>query len=204
MGNLYTPKYITVEDVVLELQGKVSFSDEDPQYISTPLVLDKIAKGESLVELEMSRVYMIPFQGFDGTPFADIPDTFYSSKQYISTMALLQSCIFIMDSYFGRTEGTRGEAARKNYLSRISELKKGIMDKEDVTYYWKNPPLPGLMLNYDASWANAALPAPANAVIGATDFNKQMIQNKLTNPNSNWWVPNVPWTRYGAWPWMRK
>jgi len=186
---LYTPKYIDLDSVKLELSGKITFSNEDSAYMSDDLILDKIARAESLVELELSRIFDIPFKGLDDEAFGLISSTFYSSKMYISTIALFETCIFLLDSYYSSSDGNAGDESRINYLERIKEMKDGIIDRDvDVSYYWKNPPLPGLKLNALASHASAALLPPMNAVIGARDYNKQLVQKKLINPNANWFL----------------
>ncbi len=178
----------------MELEGKVTFSNEDSAYFSDDLILDKIARAESLVELELSRIYDIPFKGVDGESFDDISSDFYSSKMFISTIALFETCIFILDSYYSASDGNAGDESRLNYFERIKEMKEAIISRDvDATYYWKNPPLPGLKLNALASHASAAMLRPMNAVIGARDYNKELIRKKLTNPNSNWFLsgPNL-------------
>jgi len=186
---LYTPKYIDIQSIKLELQGKITFSNEDSAYMSDNLILDKIARAESLVELELSRIYDTPFKGVDGEGFLEIDAEYYSSKMYISTIALFEACIFLLDSYYSWSDGNAGDESRNNYFERIKEMKDGIIDRDvESSFYWKNPPLPGLKLNALASHANAAMLPPMNAVIGARDYNKQLIQKKLVNPNVNWFL----------------
>ncbi len=193
--SLYDPRYTSLQEVKLELQDKVNFSNVNPEGVSDNEVLDNIEDAESTVELELSRQYLTPFQGIDtsGTliPYDSIVPK--STIKYINKMCLLQTCILLMQTLFGKSEGVRGSTYLENYEAQLEKMLNKIIGVDEKSGQYLYPPFPGLALNSHASYFRRGIEMPGAAVIGSRSgsYTNQVV-SRLPNGVSNWFVRGWP------------
>lgn len=199
--SFYQPKYITLQSVKRDLDGKIQFSNDNPKYVSDNDVLNNIAIGESWIERKLSRQYFISPNGFVGVdingkdiPFNEIP---YQSTIYdIQKLCLLKTCIFLMETEFGKGEGVRGQSYRDNYIERLNELMHDIIGIDQISGQYLYDPLEGLKLDPQSSFYQKGIPFPRVSVMGSRPvsqigrLNQRAIQGQV-NPFRNWFFNNM-------------
>jgi hypothetical protein len=190
-SSLYSPQYTSLEEVKLELEGKINFDNVNPTAVSDNEVLDNIEDGEAAIELKLSRQYLTPFVGWDAiTGMPDIPfDNIVpkSTIKYITKLCLLKTCILIMQTVFGKSEGVRGSTYLATYEAELKALLDEIVQVDEKSGQYLSPPLPGLAWNPYASWFRPGIPMPRTAVIGiASGSYGNQILGRQPNAVSNW------------------
>jgi len=198
--SFYTPKYITLQMVKSSLDGKVTFSNTNTKYLSDNQVLDNIEDAESWVERILSRQYIInpALMGVNGEPFNEIVPP--STSKAIQKLCVLQACIYIMETEFGKSEGTRGESYLENYIQRFERLEHDILGKDPKSDQYLFPPFPGLMLDPQSSFYQKGVARPMVVGVGSRPvtengrLNERAIQGQI-NPFRNWFYNNMG--RYG-------
>lgn len=201
MTSLYTPKYITLQNVKIELQDKITFSNTDSEYMSDNEVLDNIEDGEASIERMLSRQYIIDpgLLGVDINgnvlPFNEI--TQKSTIKYIEKLCTLQTCLFIMETEFGKSEGVRGTGYLDHYQKRLDRLMYDVLGKDRESGQWLYPPFPGLLQDPNSSYYEKGIPFPMVALLGITSpsLTRQVIQ-RMPNPVRTWWIAN---NKFGTW-----
>lgn len=196
----YQPKYITLQAVKRDLDGKVQFSNDNPKYVSDNDVLNNIQSGEGWVERILSRQYIVSPQltGVDingnDIPFNEI--TPMSTIYDIQKLCLLKTCIFLMETEFGKSEGVRGQSYRDNYIERLKDLEHDIIGIDQISGQYLYPPLPGLKLDPQSAFYQAGIPFPRVSVMGSCPvshigrLNQRAIQGQV-NPFRNWFYNNM-------------
>lgn len=196
-SSLYQPRYTSVEQVMLDLKSKVRFGNSNQDSVSDNQVLDVIKKAESKIELKLSRQYITPLIGVNEQgvyiPYEDIP--YDSTIDYITKLCTLQACILMMQTYFGRSEGVRGDSYLDQYQKELKEELDNINEKDPKTGQWLNPPLAGLAVNKLASFFQPGVAMPMVARVGATScsYGNQVLARQI-NGVRNWW-----YGRGGGW-----
>src|SRR6185312_5357117 len=112
-------KYIESDVVKSFLETKVSFGVSDDQISEMELNL-LISQAESKVEMELSDQYMIPFQGYEGRTYAQIPSD--TTRELISSLCLYRSLYNIMKFYFGKVSNNRGQSYVDFYADLFQDL----------------------------------------------------------------------------------
>jgi len=197
INTLYSPKYTSVEQVRLDLKSKVKFGNINTDAVSDNQVLDVIKKAEANIELKLSRQYITPFAGVDINglliPYENITNE--ATINYINKLCTLKTCILMLETYFGRSEGVRGSSYYEQYQKELKEELDSINEKDPKTGQWLNPPLPGLAVNKLASFFQPGVAMPMVARIGATScsYGNQVLARQI-NGVRNWW-----YGRGGGW-----
>jgi len=198
--SFYQPKYITLQSVKRDLDGKVQFSNDNPKYVSDNDVLNNIQSGEAWVERILSRQYVVSPQltGVDingnDIPFNQITPT--STIYDIQKLCLLKTCIFLMETEFGKGEGVRGQSYRDNYIERLNNLEHEIIGIDQISGQYLYPPLPGLKLDPQSSFYQKGIPFPRVSVMGSRPvsqigrLNQRAVQGQV-NPFRNWFFNNL-------------
>lgn len=196
-NSLYYPRYTSIEQVMLDLKSKVRFGNINQDSISDNQILDVIKKAESKIELKLSRQYITPLIGIDAQgvyiPYKDIP--YDSTIDYITKICTLQACILMIQTYFGRSEGVRGDSYLEQYQNELKDELASINEKDPKTGQWLNPPLNGLAVNKLASFFQPGVAIPMVARVGATSgsYGNQVLARQI-NGVRNWW-----YGRGGGW-----
>lgn len=195
MANIQ-PKYTTVDQVKLYLRGKTSsrasnYNEYDS--LTTAQIKSFIVKGESRVEIDLSRQYNIPLVSSITGTFEGLPD---STQIFINEMCTWRTLDLILTIMFGSSDGVRGKEFRESCVMQYKVLlsqAKGL-DKHGQYIY---PPLQGLLLNPDASYrtvAGAQTPKVATVGVRARDLTN-ITRGKLSNMNKSlvygWLLPNT-------------
>lgn len=198
--SFYQPKYITLQSVKRDLDGKVQFSNDNPKYVSDNDVLNNIQSGEAWVERILSRQYVISPQltGVDingnDIPFNQITPA--STIYDIQKLCLLKTCIFLMETEFGKGEGVRGQSYRDNYIERLENLEHEIVGIDQISGQYLYPPLPGLKLDPQSAFYQKGIPFPRVSAMGSQPvsqigrLNQRAIQGQV-NPFRNWFFNNL-------------
>jgi hypothetical protein len=188
--SLYEPKYISLQAIKFDLEGKVFFSNTQQNGISDNDVLDCIEEAESIIELELSRQYVIPFQGitYSGTlvPFSQITNK--STKKYINKLCSLQTSILLMQTVFGRTEGVRGTDYRDTYQEQLERQLEYVYGKDKKTGEYLYPPLPELALNSHAAYFKPGIYPPLIAGVGVASgsYGNEVLRRQIDGVQSFW------------------
>jgi hypothetical protein len=188
--SLYEPKYVSLEAIKWDLEDKVFFSNSKGDGISDNEVLDCIEEAESIIELQLSRQYLIPFQGFTAqctlVPFNQITNK--STKKYINKLCSLQTAILLMQTIFGRTEGVRGDDYRENYQKQLDDQLEFVFGKDPKTGEYLYPPLPELALNKNASYFRAGIYSPLIAGVGvaSNSYGNQVLARQINGVQTFW------------------
>lgn len=196
MASLYSPKYITLEMVKQDLDGKVTFSNTNSKYLSDNEILNNIGRGEGWIERILSRQYIIDpaLMGSDGRPFIEISNS--STINDIQQLCLVKTCIFILIISFGRSEGVRGDTYLENYRELLDELERDVLGKDEKSNQYLFPPFPGLMQDPQSSFYQKGAPFPMVSVIGVRSIsqngrlNERAIEGQI-NPFRNWFFNNA-------------
>lgn len=159
-------KYISNDVVASFLESKVSFGSGDDQ-ISEMELNYLIKQAESKVEMELSDQYVIPFRGYDGLTYDEIPST--TTKEIISSICLYRSLYNVMKYYFGKTSNNRGQ----NYLDFYNDSYHDLIDplkRKRNTGVFDVPPLEGLFINGNSQRVSPVLPSPQVASCGVNSL----------------------------------
>lgn len=196
MASLYSPKYITLEMVKQDLDGKVTFSNTNSKYFSDNEILNNIGRGEAWIERILSRQYIIDpaLMGTNGEPFIEITNS--STINAIQQLCLVKTCIFILIVTFGRSEGVRGETYIDNYKNLLAELEVDTLGKDKKSNQYLFPPFPGLRQDPQSSFYQKGAPFPLVSVVGRcpTSYNGRLNDkaiNGQVNPFRNWFYNNM-------------
>lgn len=185
--SLYQPRYISLEEVKLELKNKITFSNTNREFMSDNEVLDNIQEAEAAVEYEFSRQYITPFVGVNDETFYQIQQI--STIKIIQKMCLLETCLFIMETKFGKSEGVRGQGFLEQYQKRYDRQLYDILGKDPKSGQWLYPPLPGLKLDPNSAFFQKGIPFPRVATVGGwANSLTNAVLRRTTNPIKNWWV----------------
>ncbi len=197
--SFYAPQYTSLQLIKNNLRGKVQFSNDNPKYMSDNDVLDNIETGEGWVEFELSRQYIVSpsFIGVgpngEDIPFKDIQPK--STVKIIEKLCTLQTCIFILETSFGKSEGVRGEEYLDNYIKEYEKLRSRALGVDQISDQYNKPPLNGLKLDPQASFFHKGIPFPMASTIGSHPasslgrLNQRAIQGQ-PNPFRNWFYNN--------------
>ena len=196
MSSIYSPKYITLQMVKQDLDGKVTFSNTNAKYLSDNEILNNISRGEGWVERILSRQYIISpsLMGTDGQPFNEITNS--STVNNIQQLCLVKTCIYVLIVSFGRSEGVRGETYLENYRELFNELEIDTLGKDPKSNQYLFPPFPGLMLDPQASFYQKGAPFPVASTIGRCPtsangrLNQRAVEGQI-NPFRNWFYNNM-------------
>jgi hypothetical protein len=196
--SFYVPKYTTLEAVKRALSGKVQFSNSNPKYMSDNDVLDNIEDAEAWIERELSRQYIISPIGIDvdgnDIPFKEIIPR--STIKAIQKLCLVETCIYIMETGFGQSEGVRGQSYIDNYMVRFEKMKHDIVGIDQISGQYLFPPFPGLKPDPQASFYKKGIPFPLASVVGSHPvsqlgrLNQKAIRGQV-NPFRNWFFNNM-------------
>lgn len=182
----FKPQYTNSAQVKLYLRRKVDYG------LSTPDMIDSltnqqinafIVNAESRVEIDLSRQYLVPFNGGTNTPFSELPQ---GTQVFIQEMCTWKAVSLILATYFGQSEGDRGKAFQVNCIEQYDTLYQqaaGINEHGQYLY----PPLSGLALNSNAAYrTTAGAQAPKSTGVGDGAFtNSNITRGKLTNLNKS-------------------
>lgn len=186
----YTPRYTSIEQVKQVLAGKVAFGSS-PDEVSDNELLNIIEDAEAQLNVELSRQYTTPLVAINmatGSPIPLSDIEFPDTLKQINKMATLLSALYLLETYFGDSEGVRGGKFIEQYQKRYDRVTNTIYGKDDKSGQYWNPPLKGLLLNPEASYYLPGIPAPRTARIGIRSGSYgQQVQVRLINGISNWW-----------------
>jgi hypothetical protein len=190
MSELFTPTYTAPETIMLELTGKVTFSESDKQYFAEVEVLEIIEEAEAYIELELSRQYIIPFVGPSGEAFNQI--TVPKTIKIITKLCTLYACVLLMSGAFGKREGVRGGNYIELYQKLYDDFLQKITDKDPQSGQWRNPPLRGLAQNPFSSYYQPGVQPSFVVRLGsATCSLNEQVRRRDIKINGNWWyAPN--------------
>lgn len=156
MSNFFEPQYIDADDLIRYMRGKIVEGLGDTEF-SREFLDDMCAKGESVVERDFSKIYLLPFQGYDDTPFTAVP---LSSQAYISNLCVIQAALLLLKINFGADSVTTG-ANFIEYLTTYYNIeKRKILPKGTDGLYILNPIL-GLAINTLSYTGQVSAPTPA-------------------------------------------
>lgn len=169
-------KYVAADEVKAFLESKVSFGNSDTQV--SDIELDHMIKqAESKVEMELSSQYVIPFQGYNGLTFKEIPSD--TTREIISNLCFYRSIYNTLKLFFGKTSNNRGESYIQYIADMFNDLLEPLKRKRN-TGVFDTPPLEGLLLNGNSQRVSPVLPSPIAATIG-TSVNSFEYANKHVN-----------------------
>lgn len=187
----FRPQYTNAGQVKIYLQGKVFANGKQSgtSFIDsiTPQAFNKfIVDAETWVATELSRQYVVdPFMNENGQPFNTLPQRTQLTIQGLCTW---KACEIILDIYFGKSEGTRGQSYTDHCIEQYQKL---LMQAEGIDEHgqYSKTPLPGLMLNKNASYrSDAGSPSPRSIGLGVASYdNSSITRSKLTNLNKSLW-----------------
>lgn len=159
-------KYISQDVVKSFLETKVSFGSQDDQI--SEMELDLLVKqAESKVEMELSDQYVIPFQGYSGLTFDQIPHI--TTREIISNLCLYRSLYNVMKFYFGKTSNNRGQNYVDFYADSFNDILEPLKRKRN-TGVFDVPPLAGLFINGNSQRFSPVLPSPQVATCGVSSL----------------------------------
>ena len=181
-------KYISSEVVKSFLETKVSFGSRDDQISDMELNL-LITQAESKVEIELSDQYIIPFQGYNGLTFQEIPSS--TTKEIINNLCLYRSLYNVMKFYFGKTSNNRGQNYLDFYADSFNDILEPLKRKRKTGVY-DTPPLAGLRLNGNSQRVSPVLPSPQVSNCGVNSFlyANTHVNNPQVAPLWSYWVNN--------------
>ena len=159
-------RYVASDQVKAFLESKVSFGARDDQISDMELNM-LIVQAESKVELELSDQYIIPFRGYDGLTFHEIPNA--NTIEIISNLCLYRSLYNVMKFYFGKGSNNRGQNYLDFYADSFQDLLSPLKRKRNTGVY-DTPPLAGLLLNGNSQRVSPVLPSPQTSNLGVNSF----------------------------------
>lgn len=179
-------KYVAAADVKSFLESKVSFGPSEDQ-ISDMELNFLINQAESKVEMEMSDQYIIPFQGYNGLTFFQIPHS--TTIQIINNLCLYRSIYNVLKLFFGKVGNNRGDSYIEFIADMFQDLLQPLKRKRNTGVY-DIPPLAGLLLNGNSQRVSPVLPSPQVSSVGVESFvyaNTHVNNPKTTLLWGNWW-----------------
>lgn len=140
------PIYTDREQVKLRVKGKVRFTaDVDDEDKMPEALLDRlIDEAEGEVEHDLSFRYFIPFQGFSGEPFSQLPPR--PTREMIRTLCELKSVMRVLETDFGDSGPSDADKYMKGISKRYDSLLEKLIKRRDDDQRWTHPPLQGLRL----------------------------------------------------------
>lgn len=179
--------YITKDDVIVRLRGKVRFTDEIDEHnkMHFSLLERLIFEAEGQVERDLSLRYFAPFQDECTGKFNDLPNS--PTRNLLRTLCELQSVMRVLETDFGTGSAMNGEAYSKKLQERYDSVIKKELIKRDETEYasqtgWKYPPLPGLKLNYFNTKADDGY---SGMVLNTSSGRGEYASNQINDPSEN-------------------
>ena len=165
----FTPQYIDREDLKRYLLGKIQ-NGVLPTEFDDAFLDDMCAKGESVVERDLSKIYLIPFTGFGDDLFTDIPT---SSQAYVTNLCIVQAALLLLRINFGGNSSTTGANYVKFFEDYYNIEKDKILPKGTDGLYKLNPIL-GLAINTVSftGQISAPLPIVENPLAGRDNITK--------------------------------
>lgn len=181
-------KYVSADEVKSFLETKVSFGNKDDQVSDVELSF-LISQAESKVEMELSDQYVIPFQGYNGLTFPEIP--YPTTIQIINNLALYRSVYNVIKLFFGKTSNNRGQS----YLDFIADMFQDLLQplkRKRNTGAYDIPPLAGLFINGNSMRFSPVLPSPQTSNVGVNSFlyANTHVNNPQVAPLWSYWVNN--------------
>lgn len=179
--------YVTIEDVRVRLNGKIRFTEdlEDENRMSFALAERLIKEAEGKVESDLSIRYAAPFQTSEGNAFKHLPER--PTKETIRTLCELMSVIRILETDFGSGTAINGDNYKKLIEERYDKMVEkllGLKDHEAGYKGFKQPPLPGLMLNYQ----NILEDGFSGAVHVTSNDNGDFPATRINDPATSFWT----------------
>lgn len=142
--------YITEDDVIVRLVGKVRFTDDpdDENQMPFSLLRRLINEAEGQVEYDLSQRYEAPFQTIDGAAFSNLPER--PTKEILRTLCELNAVMRVLETDFGKGTIVNGDAYAEKVEQRYHKILDRIMKRKrnDEMMGWQFPPLSGLKLSY--------------------------------------------------------
>ncbi len=185
------PLYHRFHEVKTRLAGKVRFAEDgdDPQDSDKmPLSLARklMDEAEGIVEQDLSPRYLAPFQTDAGAPYSQLPAR--PTRNNITVLCELQSCILILATDFGRGSAVNGS----NYCESLEKIYKNMVDEkllkrrdEEKETQWFYPPLPSLRLN----WHNTECDDGYSGMAMNTSDGESFAPHQINDPGANFWNP---------------
>ena len=151
----FSPQYINKDDLLSYMRGKVIEGTADSEFTAT-FLNDMCAKGESIVERDFSKIYLLPFQPTDGGAFTTLPT---STQAYLANLFIIQSAILLLRISFGKDSVTTG-ANYVDYFNQSYNIeKRKILTKGSDGLYILNPIL-DLAINKQSYTGQISAPLP--------------------------------------------
>lgn len=159
-------KYVAADEVKSFLETKVSFGVGEDQVSDVELNF-LINQAESKLEMELSDQYVIPFQGYNGLTFPEIP--FPTTIQIINNLALYRSVYNVLKLFFGKLGNNRGDS----YIAFIADMFQDLLQplkRKRNTGVFDVPPLAGLFINANSQRFSPVSPSPQITGVGVNSF----------------------------------
>ncbi len=181
-------RYVSSDDVKASLETKVSFGIQETQVSDVELNY-LINQAESKVEMELSDQYVIPFQGYNGLTFEQIPHL--STVQIINNLCLYRSLYNVAKLFFGKTSNNRGQSYIDFYADMFQDLLQPLKRKRN-TGAFDVPPLAGLFINGNSQRVSPVLPSPQVSTVGVSSlvYANTHVNNPKVAPLWSYWVNN--------------
>ncbi len=181
-------RYVSAEEVKAFLETKVSFGIQETQVSDVELNY-LINQAESKVEMELSNQYVIPFQGYNGLTFHEIP--FASTIQIINNLCLYRSVYNVIKLFFGKTSNNKGQS----YLDFIADMFQDLLQplqRKRNTGVFDIPPLAGLFINGNSQRVSPVLPSPQASTVGVSSlvYANEHVNNPAVSPLWSTWTNN--------------
>jgi hypothetical protein len=187
-----TPRYITLQDVKIRLIGKVEFDEgtlsqnDDVYVLSDELLIDFICQAESEVEVDLSKIYTVPFVTFDTPPlpYLNLAPT---ALNFLRKLFITKSCLIVMDTEYGNDTGVKGQSFIANLTRQYDNSIKNMM-KRTPEGRFETPPVYGLSVNNNRFMADKVLSAPTAMVLEQFD-SLGYANSRMTDPSRSIFYP---------------
>ncbi len=178
-------RYVSAEEVKSFLESKVSFGVQDTQVSDVELNY-LINQAESKVEMELSDQYVIPFKGYNGLSFQEIP--YPSTIQIINNLCLYRSVYNVIKLFFGKTSNNRGQSYLDFVADMFQDLLQPLKRKRNTGVY-DVPPLAGLFINGNSQRLSPVLPSPQASTVGVGSlvYANTHVNNPAASPLWGYW-----------------
>lgn len=125
----FTPKYITYEDVLWQLQQKITVGTGEKGTFSVAQLNTLCAQAERKVENDMSERYLIPFQTKSLEAYDQLSD---DTKMQIVDLCVVYTCYRILFKFFGSSSNVKGDLYWRVALSDYKAYLTTLLGKNEV------------------------------------------------------------------------
>ena len=190
------PRYVTEDDVLSRLKGKVRVTDnveEDEGIMPRALLLRLISEAEAQAEYDLSERYSAPFEGYlglEGAAYDTLPAS--PTRVTIRRMVSIQACIYILETDFGAGTIVDGSKYREQLEKQYKAMVEKQLEKRDGlsggTGQYRHPPLPGLRLSVNNEVADDG---SYGTVLVTSQGDGDYPQQQINDPSETIWTGRI-------------